>query len=542
MKRWGIAFLLLLAAGAVAWAQNTGVNPPVGAVWTYLGATYGAGWAPNGAGGAPTVESFGADPTGVGDSSAAILACANYVSTNGGGYCRMLPSSKILINSSITFPAASGLDCAQGALGNPGVDWTTSPYDKIGGIRLASTATISYNSMFLWRNCLTYRKGMTFPAVDASAYAGTAFQAVSNGGAGANDAVFENDLTIGFNLILAAVGDRLRINGFYADGNSCITLNHSFDSSSLEHIHCYPYGTVATNGCGPATTNCQRSGTGIAVYAESDDTTFGNDVMALGYLTDFYINGTNLHIGKLWSDYAGVPNANAIGVKFGPTADQTTIGSIMSYASTTGVDVDASTGRIQIGSMVFQGNAGDCMHLLGGFMKIGSFVSHGCGAWHINDGNSTGDLSIQTLDFYNFQTSSKPCPIGLTTGITTDHAFFGRVTGDNSFSCVIGGNTLLQPGLTIAGTFLTLSNGATTSTHYVVVGATGTVNSMSESYGSRPVTLFFQNSGLTITQSTTGCTVGQFLNIGNANITTVAGRPYTFFFDGSGTGCWRQQS
>jgi hypothetical protein len=543
---WAFGIIALLLMGAVAWAQNANTNPVPGNVWTYLGATFGAGWAPASlAGGAPLIEQYGADPSGSVDSSTAILACANYVSAHGGGYCRALASSKILVTTSFAFPKNSGLDCGQGALGNPGSSRSpglSSPYDTMGGIRLAATATISYNSNFMLRNCLVYRSGMTFPAADASAYAGTAFQAAANGGNGANDAVFENVQIIGFNLLLDASGDRLRVNNFFGDGNNCITLNNSFDTSSLEHVHCYPYGTVATNGCGPTTTNCQRSGIGIAVYAESDDTTFGEDILVLGYLTNFYINGTNLHFGKIWSDYAGVPNPAATGVKFGPAADQMTIGSIMNYTSYTGIDVPQPTGRIQIGSIVSQFNTGDCMHVLGGWFKIQSFISHGCGAWHINNGNTTGDLSIDALDFYNFQTSSKPCPIGLVSGITTDRAYFGRITGDGSFACVVGGFPLEQPALTIAGTFLTLSNGATTSTHYIVVGATGTVNSMTEGYGSRPVTLFFQNSGLTITQSTTGCTVGQFLNLSGANITTVAGRPYTFFFDGSGTGCWRQQS
>ena len=37
--------VLLLGSIGLASAQNTGVNPIVGSVWTYLGATYGAGWA-----------------------------------------------------------------------------------------------------------------------------------------------------------------------------------------------------------------------------------------------------------------------------------------------------------------------------------------------------------------------------------------------------------------------------------------------------------------------------------------------------------------
>jgi hypothetical protein len=47
-RRWAFLAVFLGACacvGALAWGQATGVNPPVGSVWTYLGATYGAAWA-----------------------------------------------------------------------------------------------------------------------------------------------------------------------------------------------------------------------------------------------------------------------------------------------------------------------------------------------------------------------------------------------------------------------------------------------------------------------------------------------------------------
>jgi hypothetical protein len=42
-----LAALLFWLAALPALAQGTGVNPVPGSIWTYLGATYGAGWVPN---------------------------------------------------------------------------------------------------------------------------------------------------------------------------------------------------------------------------------------------------------------------------------------------------------------------------------------------------------------------------------------------------------------------------------------------------------------------------------------------------------------
>jgi hypothetical protein len=47
--RLALAILVLLFGAADARAQGaTGVNPPVGSVWTYMGPTYGAQWVPPG--------------------------------------------------------------------------------------------------------------------------------------------------------------------------------------------------------------------------------------------------------------------------------------------------------------------------------------------------------------------------------------------------------------------------------------------------------------------------------------------------------------
>lgn len=70
----GLLLLLLLRSGiAPAAAQGTNTNPVPGNVWTYLGSTYGAAWAPiTQPSGGVSVTQFGADPSGVKDSTAAI--------------------------------------------------------------------------------------------------------------------------------------------------------------------------------------------------------------------------------------------------------------------------------------------------------------------------------------------------------------------------------------------------------------------------------------------------------------------------------------
>lgn len=67
-----LGFLLLLCSMVPADPQGTNTNPVPGNVWTYLGSTYGAAWAPiTQPSGGVSATQFGADPSGVKDSTAA---------------------------------------------------------------------------------------------------------------------------------------------------------------------------------------------------------------------------------------------------------------------------------------------------------------------------------------------------------------------------------------------------------------------------------------------------------------------------------------
>jgi hypothetical protein len=98
--------LLVLLAGGV-WAQNTGVNPEVGSVWTYLGATFGAGWAPVQV---LTPINFGATGNGISDDRAALqkaidAAAGRTLYLGPYRYCIGLPG--LVVNHAVSIEGAT---------------------------------------------------------------------------------------------------------------------------------------------------------------------------------------------------------------------------------------------------------------------------------------------------------------------------------------------------------------------------------------------------------------------------------------------------
>ena len=97
MKKLLAAFLLIIAAG-VALAQGTGVNPPAGSIWTYLGATYGAGWVPNTQSAAClSIAAFGGVGDDVTDNTAAFNAAKASTS------CITFPAGTFRFNSTLAY-------------------------------------------------------------------------------------------------------------------------------------------------------------------------------------------------------------------------------------------------------------------------------------------------------------------------------------------------------------------------------------------------------------------------------------------------------
>jgi hypothetical protein len=90
--------LVGLAGGAVVAQQATGVNPPANSIWTYLGPTFGAGWAPPfGQTSCVNIAVYGAVGDGVVDNTAAFNA-AKAVTR-----CLVFPAGKFRFNSALSY-------------------------------------------------------------------------------------------------------------------------------------------------------------------------------------------------------------------------------------------------------------------------------------------------------------------------------------------------------------------------------------------------------------------------------------------------------
>ncbi len=146
-----------------------------------------------------SVMDFGADSTGTVDSKAAFLAAANSFGT-GGGTVNIPAQGKFLIDSSMTVPSNVTFKGPHTLNGSPGSNGSAAYGSVKGAIMLNSAATITLSGGAGFEGVLVYRKGMTFPAADPSAFAGTAFTTAGD------DTFLINSQVLGFNKAFYSSG------------------------------------------------------------------------------------------------------------------------------------------------------------------------------------------------------------------------------------------------------------------------------------------------------------------------------------------------
>lgn len=262
---------------------------------------YAPGWATR----------FGVDTSGATDSTAALQNALNAAAkgawfSSTGGATVTIPSGALLkILGNLTIPPNVTLKGPQSGVGTGTADSKSCNYAAMGGsIALASTATITLQAGACLDGILIYRSGMSFPATDSSAFAGTAITA------GGDDWRVQNCMILGFAQAISSDGYQ-RGKVFYnaMDNLAGVYVNNSQDKMHVSFNHFWPYAVFRA---GVTAAQMQRSGNACSINNSNDWGDFSCN-LAYGYNADFLINTCN---SITLSQCGGDNTANAFGTGF----------------------------------------------------------------------------------------------------------------------------------------------------------------------------------------------------------------------------------
>lgn len=365
-----------------------------------------------------------------------------------GGVITIGRDAKCLIDTAFTIPSNCHLAGPHNFTGTPGSN-AGAPYGQVGGALLVNSAvTITTSPGASVRGLLIYRKGMTFPAANASAFAGTAITI------GGDDSAVERCLIMGFNKAIYSAGyQRPRIENVWHDNVNGIEVTSCFDVPYISNCHAWPFASITT---GVAAASLHRSGTAYYIHDTADWAKLTN-CFSYGYLKGFEILNANavtlLSCGSDNTFVGGVPqHTGSIGLRIAGASDGTRIIGFQSAAQhQAGIAVNIT--------------AGNAVHIHGGDSWGGS--THGVLL-------ESGDLSVIGNTFE-----------GVTNGITITSGTSRINRYGNRFKNV---TTILN--LTVANT--TIFGGgddcANLATGSAVIGGNSTAASVASATMSLPPT------------------------------------------------------
>ncbi|KKJ05627.1 hypothetical protein XF14_16210 [Burkholderia gladioli] len=236
-----------------------------------------------------TIRDFGGRldyVNGVGtDDSDALARALNSMALTGGEVL-IDPNGVAYIGSSVTIPPGVTL---QGPFRTPDSikSMQTNPISILtlgGAIALSSSATIMIGGSATVDGVLAYRAGIVIPALNSSAFAGTAFT-ISGPGAS-----IRKTLAVGFDKLVLTNGyERLKLEWFSGDGQNGIEVTASNDIPRILHIQLWPFVTYQPSA--PLTAH-YRTGTGVYVH-DGVDGVMLLDVFVYGYATRFHFKNVS---------------------------------------------------------------------------------------------------------------------------------------------------------------------------------------------------------------------------------------------------------
>ncbi len=275
---------------------------------------------------------FGAVGDGVADDTVAIQAAIDSLGAKGGTV--WIPNNmQCYVGANLTVNPNCGIKGPHIITGSPKNN-VNIPYADVGGaIRLASTATITMKGGSALQGLLIYRYGMTFPAANDSAFAGTAIMIEFD-----DVAIFQCQI-MGFEFAIKSTvnAQRPRIYDCNMDNKNGIYIDVCPDILRVNDVHCWPFAG--------GTSDPTRSGTAFAVNGNADWAKFTN-CFSWGYSRGYRIIDCS-NVTLLGSGADGPSTqTGSIGFEVSGTSNSTNFVACQTSGRDVGFRIDANSGTV----------------------------------------------------------------------------------------------------------------------------------------------------------------------------------------------------
>lgn len=452
---------------------------------------------------------FGLVADGVTDDTAHLQGAINSLGAVGGTV--VLPRAKVAINGNLTVKPNVSLVGPHEFTGSPANN-ASAPYGNVGGALLvSSTATITLMGGASLTGLLIYRQGMTFPALDTSAFAGTAITA------GGDDVAVSRCMVLGFAKAFYSTGfQRQRIDYLYHDNLNGVEIASCADISMLRQCHAWPFSTIAGSG------TLQRSGKAYHIHDVGDWAKL-SDCFSYGYFRGIVIDNANsvtlLNCGTDNTYASGPTFANSIGIQVsGTSTDVHLIGCSTAAQATAGVYINTSAG-VHTNILGHRSWGGSTHGVLidGGDASVSQSTLRGV-SYGVTVTSTASRVTIKGNRFQDLVTA--PFSLFAATPLVT----IGRDNDFGNYTGSVGSANLICPTVASASA-LAIGNAGNTIN---VTGTTG-ITTITGGWAGREVTLLF--AGVLTVTSATGTTNSVRLS-GGTNYTSSAGSSLTIRHNG----------